>query len=250
MVAARRHTWHLQQFAAAQRPVFLDTDVDLSAVEEHRATARSRGARYSWVSYLIHATGRTLAEYPAANAALRGGPLPRIARYDGVDVKLTLDKTLAGHRVVLAGLLRDAHTSGLDEIQAGVDHYRAADPDRAPEFAGVRKLDRLPLPVGELVFRLGVGSLTRRRALMGTVSVTSLGRGAVDAFHSVGGTTITLGAGRVVRRPVVREDAVVIAPVQRLSLAFDHRVIDGALAAEVLTALTRRLTAVPSAANL
>ncbi|MGC8837981.1 MAG: 2-oxo acid dehydrogenase subunit E2, partial [Anaerolineae bacterium] len=44
-----------------------------------------------------------------------------------------------------------------------------------------------------------------------------------------------LGVGRIVRKPVVLEgDQVAVRPVLTLSLAFDHRVIDGAPAARFL----------------
>lgn len=49
--------------------------------------------------------------------------------------------------------------------------------------------------------------------------------------------------GRIADRPVARDGAVVIAPVMRLSLAFDHRVIDGAEAADVLTEIKDALEA-------
>jgi pyruvate/2-oxoglutarate dehydrogenase complex dihydrolipoamide acyltransferase (E2) component len=42
----------------------------------------------------------------------------------------------------------------------------------------------------------------------------------------------------------VREGRIVVAPVLRLSLAFDHRVIDGAEAADVLTEVKEALESV------
>ncbi|WP_181767831.1 2-oxo acid dehydrogenase subunit E2, partial [Streptomyces albidus (ex Kaewkla and Franco 2022)] len=74
----------------------------------------------------------------------------------------------------------------------------------------------------------------RRPAVFGTVSVSSLGHRPVDGFHSAGGTAVTLCAGQIADRPVVRAGRVVPAPLMRLGLTFDHRVIDGALAADVL----------------
>jgi pyruvate/2-oxoglutarate dehydrogenase complex dihydrolipoamide acyltransferase (E2) component len=110
-----------------------------------------------------------------------------------------------------------------------------------PEFGGARLLHRLPWPLGTLAFRAGMRSLRRRPELMGTVSVSSLGHRPVDGFHSHGGTTITIGLGQVARRPTVRDGRLDSAPLMRLSLSFDHRVIDGALAADVLTDLKEAL---------
>jgi pyruvate/2-oxoglutarate dehydrogenase complex dihydrolipoamide acyltransferase (E2) component len=45
----------------------------------------------------------------------------------------------------------------------------------------------------------------------------------------------------VVKRPVVIDDAIAIRPMTILGLSWDHRALDGALAAQFLAALKRRL---------
>lgn len=242
----RRHTLHFLEQARAFSPVFLDTEVDMTAVVAHRAAAKEAGARYSVVAYVLYAAARALAAHPEANAAIQRGRTARIARYGSVNGKLALDKTVNGRRVVLSAVLPSLQQAGLAEIQRKVDRYRDADPATLPEFAGVRMLHRLPFGVGARVFRAGMRSLRRRPGMMGTFAVSSLGHRPVDSFHSVGGTTVTFGVGRIVDRPVVVGGAgsggeggagasrVGVAPVMRLSLSFDHRVIDGAEAADVL----------------
>lgn len=241
--ARRRHTLHFLEEIRPFAPVFLDTEVDMSAVSAHRAAAKATGRRYSFVSYLLLVAAGVLARHPEANAAIRGRVRPRVSRYDTVSGKLTLDKTLGGRRVVLSAVLPDLHRSDLDEVQRQVDHYRDGDPATMPEFAGVRALHRLPWPLRPFAFRRRVRPLSRRPVTFGTFALTSLGHAAVDGFHSVGGTTVTLGAGRIVDRPVVRDSGLAIAPVMRLSLTFDHRVIDGAEAADVLTEIRDGLEA-------
>lgn len=229
----RRHTLYFLREIRAIAPVFLDTDVDMSAVLRHR----SAGRRYSLVTYVLYAAARVLAAHPQANAAISRRGLPRVARYHSVNGKFTLDKTLNGERIVLAAVLPDLHESTLEEIQRQVAHYRDGDPATMPEFRAARLLHRLPWPIGGLLFRLGVRPLNRRATRLGTFAVTSLGHRPVDGFYSVGGTTLTLGLGRIADRPVVRDQQVTIAPLMRLTLTFDHRVIDGAEAADVLTDL-------------
>lgn len=231
----RRHTLHFLGFVRSFAPVFLDTEIDMSAVRQHRIEAAENGRRYSWVTYLIYVAARVLAEHEAANSAIAGRLRPRIARHDGVDVKLTLDKQLGGHRVVLGAILRDVGAASLDDIQRQIDYYRDGDPAVMSEYDNIRTLHRLPWPVRFPLFALITASARRRRALLGTLAVTSLGHSAVDGFYSVGGTTITFGLGRVTDRPVARGGDVIVAPVMKLSLTFDHRVIDGAEAADVLT---------------
>ncbi len=242
----RRHTLFFQEVVKEFAPVFLDTEVDMSAVRAHRAAAQeSDGVRYATTTYVLRAVGGVLAKHPDANAAVSGPPWrPRIARYPFVSGKLTLDRTLAGHRVVLGTVVPDLHQAELADIQAHVERVRSSDPERAPDFEGIRALHRGALIAARRRFRRAARSLELRPHLTGTVAVTSLGHRAVDSFQSVGGTTLTFGVGRITDRPVVREGVVAVAPVLRLSLCFDHRVIDGAEAADVLTEVKEALESV------
>lgn len=234
MAAERRHTLYFLSEIRAFSPVFLDTEIDMTAVLDHRAAERDAGRALSAVSYVIYAVGRAMACHPEANAAVRGRARPRVAKYTDVNTKVTFDKTVNGRRVVLSAVLPGAQAAALAEIQAWLERHRESDPMSAPEFAGVRPLHRLPLWLGRPAFRMRLRSLARRPALFGTVAVTSLGHRPVDGFHSVGGTTVTFGVGRTADRPVVRAKQVTVAPIMRLSMAFDHRVIDGAEAADLL----------------
>lgn len=242
-VTARRHTLYFLEYAAAQRPVYLDTEVDMTRVTEHRAAG---GRRYSLVSYLLLATGQVLGRHPEANAVVAPGwpslfRTPRITRFPGVTAKLALDRPVDGQRTVLSALLPDLEKADLGGIQDRIDRYRGPDAAGLPEFEAVRKLGKLPVPIGRLAFAAALRNPVRRAGILGTVAVSSLGHRPVDAFHSVGGTALTVCAGRVTDRPVVRAGAVAVAPVMRLSLAFDHRVVDGATAADVLGDLKKTL---------
>jgi len=230
----RRHTLYFLREIRGFAPVFLDTEVDMTAIREHREASKAAGRRYSAVTYIVHTASRALAKHPEANAAIRGGLWPKIARHDSVDAKVTLDKSLDGHRVVLSTVFPGTDTATLEQIQERVAHFRDGDPATMPEFTGARMLHKLPAALGRLAFAAGVRPLSRRAGMFGTFAVTSLGHRPVDGFHSVGGTTVTLGVGRIADRPVVRDGEIAVAPVMRLNLAFDHRVIDGAEAADLL----------------
>lgn len=242
----RRHTLYFLEETRAAIPVFLDTEVDMSRVARLRELAAAAGLRRSTVAYVVHAASRALARHPEANAAIAGRRFPKVARYESVNTKLTFDKTLRGERIVLSAVLPDADRAALGSIQQWIGGLRDADPAEAPQFAGARALHRLGWPLGPALLRRGTRPLRRRAAVVGTLAVTSLGHRPVDSFLSLGGTTITLGVGQVVRRPVVRGDDVVAAPVMRLSLTFDHRVVDGALAADLLADIKAALEQFPA----
>lgn len=241
MARERRHTLFFLDAIRSFAPVHLDTEVDMSRVVADRGQATAQGRRRSIVGYVVVAAGQVLAKHPEANAAIQGRLRPRVARYPFVHAKVALDRTLNGSRVVLATVVPNAHEATVADVQAHLDRTRDADAERGPEFAGIRRVHRTLMPLAWVRFRRAVRDLTIRPLLTGTVAVTSLGHRDVDGFHSVGGTTVTLGVGRIVERPVVRDGHVVVAPVMRLSLTFDHRVIDGAEAADVLTDLKQEL---------
>lgn len=242
----RRHTLYFLEHAARQRPVHLDTDIDMTRIEAHRSAQRAAGRRYSVVTYLLHATGRVLHRHPEANAVLVPGRLfglrgPRTLRFAEVTAKLALDRTVDGERTVLSALLPALESASLDDIQRRVDRYRGPDTERLAEFRGVRLLGRLPVPLGRLAFAAALRDPAARPGVFGTVAVSSLGHRPVDGFHSSGGTAVTLCAGRVVDKPVVRDGRLAVAPVMRLGLTFDHRVVDGGPAADVLGDLKHQL---------
>ncbi|MEU5839546.1 2-oxo acid dehydrogenase subunit E2 [Streptomyces diacarni] len=239
----RRHTAHFLREIRGFSPVFLGADVDMSAVRRHQRAAREAGGNAPTVAYVLYVAARVLAAHPEANAAMRGLLRPRVTRYPTVAGKLALDKRLNGRRVVLAAVLPDLQRLSLEEIGQRIAHHREGDAEQLPEFAGVRSLQRLPVPLGRLVYRLATRPLHRRIATNGTFSVSSLGHRPVTSFHSVGGTTITLGLGGIADRPVVRDGAPAVAPVLPLSLTFDHRVLDGAEAADVLAEMKYALEA-------
>ena len=230
----RRHALYFLQEFRSFAPVFLDTEIDMSRVLEHRVAARAGGERVSVVSYIVFVAARVLAKHPEANAAMVGRRRPRVAQYSAVNVKVAFDKTLNGHRIVLTSVLPDADQGSLAEIQERIDRCRDGDPAQLPEFAGVRLLHRLPWPLGPIALRIGARPLSKRATTLGTLAVTSLGHRPVDGIHTMAGTTITLGLGRTLDRPVVRDGQIVVAPVMRLNFTFDHRMIDGAEAADIL----------------
>jgi pyruvate dehydrogenase E2 component (dihydrolipoamide acetyltransferase) len=105
----------------------------------------------------------------------------------------------------------------------------------------VHNADRLSLKeissvIKALVEKAREGKLTKNDLTGGTFTVTNLGMYGVDFFIPIINPpeTAILGVGRVAEKPVVADNALVAKPVMNLSLAYDHRVVDGAPAAQFL----------------
>jgi pyruvate dehydrogenase E2 component (dihydrolipoamide acetyltransferase) len=192
--------------AAAVARVTLLREVDATALIElrERFNARLQDTRVSYNDILIRLCAAAIREHPDANARLGDG---QIEWLDQVNIGLAVDTD----RGLLVPVVRNADTLTIPQI--------AVQSARLIEAA--RSGRSLP------------DDLTG-----GTFTVTNLGMLGVEGFTPVINLPecCILGVGRIVRKPVVvdEDDGVSVRPMMTLSLAFDHRVIDGAAAARFL----------------
>jgi len=95
----------------------------------------------------------------------------------------------------------------------------------------------------QLVKKAKEGTLTRQDLTGGTFTITNLGMYGVDMFTPIINPpeTAILGVGRIRETPVVEEGRVAVKPTMFLSLSVDHRVVDGAPAAEFMQTLKKIL---------
>jgi pyruvate dehydrogenase E2 component (dihydrolipoamide acetyltransferase) len=102
----------------------------------------------------------------------------------------------------------------------------------ATEFS-FRELTKI---IEELVTKARKGELAIGDVTRGTFTITNLGMFGVDAFTPIitPRQTAILGIGKINEKPVVIKGQIGIRSMTTLSLSFDHRVVDGALAAQFL----------------
>lgn len=95
----------------------------------------------------------------------------------------------------------------------------------------------------ELVERVKAGRLRSVDISGGTFTVSNLGMYGVDLFTAIltRGQAGILAVGRVADRVVARQGAAVVRPTILVSLSCDHRLVDGARAAEFLQTLAGRI---------
>jgi pyruvate dehydrogenase E2 component (dihydrolipoamide acetyltransferase) len=105
--------------------------------------------------------------------------------------------------------------------------------------AVVRNADRLTLrDLAQEIARLGNAARERKLKMEeltgGTFTITSLGQsGGLFATPIINHPEVgIMGVHRLRKRPAVKDDEIVIREMMNLSLSCDHRVIDGAVAAE------------------
>jgi len=106
--------------------------------------------------------------------------------------------------------------------------------------ANKKSLAEVSKEVKDLAKRARRNKLEPDEMVGGTFTITNVGAwGSVDWFTPIINQpeSAILGVGRTMDRPVVVDGQIVVRPMMGLSLSFDHRVIDGAPAAEFLAVL-------------
>jgi len=97
-------------------------------------------------------------------------------------------------------------------------------------------LEEISVVSAELIEKVKKGELLPEDYTGGTFTVTNLGMFDIDEFTAIINPpeSAILAIGKIDKVPVVEDDKVVIRPIMVLSLTYDHRIIDGAPAAQFL----------------
>ena len=192
-------------------------------VAEHMALAHREVPPVTWVEecdfanvdlgrlvpIVLKAVAETLPDYPELNARLEGDEIVYLERYDlGVAVQTEQGLVVPVVRAV-----------------------------------GEKTVDELADEVARLAEAARAGTLKPEELRGSTFTVTSAGKlGGLLTTPIVNHPEVgILSIGRVAERPVVREGEIVVRPVGTIAITFDHRVVDGARAAEFGLALIDRL---------
>jgi pyruvate dehydrogenase E2 component (dihydrolipoamide acetyltransferase) len=193
---------------------YLRRDIQLDSLMAFRADLNkqleTRGVKLSVNDFIIKACALALQSVPDANAVWAGDRILKLKPSD-VAVAVAIDGGL------FTPVLKDSETKSLSTLSAEMKDLatRARDRKLAPhEYQG------------------------------GSFAISNLGMFGIDNFDAVinppHGAILAVGAG--VKKPVVGKDGeLAVATVMSVTLSVDHRVIDGALGAQLLTAIKDNL---------
>ena len=192
-------------------------------IAEHMARAHREIPPVTWVEEcdfssvdiklliptVLKACAESLREFPELNARLEGNEIVYLDRYD-LGLAVQTDQGL------VVPVVRACDQHSIDELRAEIE--RLAEAARA-------------------------GTLKPEELRGSTFTVSSAGKlaGLLQTPIVNHPEVAILSIGRIAPRPVVRNGEIVSAPIGYVSLTFDHRVVDGARAAEFGLAVIRRL---------
>ena len=107
------------------------------------------------------------------------------------------------------------------------------------KFANEQSLPQIGAEVKELAGKARNKKLTPSDMEGSTFTVSNLGMFGIDTFTSIINqpNSAILSVGNIVEKPVVKDGQIVVGNTMKLSLACDHRTIDGATGAQFLQTL-------------
>ncbi|WP_176219184.1 2-oxo acid dehydrogenase subunit E2 [Planktotalea arctica] len=191
-------------------------EVDISDLEtlrhQHNEKAKS-GSRLSTLSFIVKACLAGLKEHPDFNSSLdETGEKLFIKEYFNIGIAVD---TLGG---LLVPVLKNADKLSLEEIASSA---------------------------GSLAEKARTGKLSFADAEGGTFTVTSLGKIGGTAFTPIinAPEVAIMGVSRARQKPIEFEGQIALRLMLPLSLSYDHRVIDGAMAARFMGVVRDRLFA-------
>lgn len=181
--------------------------VDMTAAMELRQQYKAMGIKVSYNDIIVRICAKALQDMPIVNASVDGN---NILYHDYVNVGVAV--SVPGGLIV--PVIKDADIIGLNGIAAKSN---------------------------ELIEKARDGKLTDEDYHGGTFTVSSLGMFDLDDFVAIINPpeSAILAVGKVAKTAVVvtgedGEDELAIRPMCTLCLSYDHRIIDGAEAAQFL----------------
>lgn len=186
--------------------VTINMEVDMSrakAIRSELNTGRMPKEKISYNDLIIKAAARALTEYPALNGTITSAEII-YHHFVHMGVAVALDNGL------IVPVVRHADKKTLAEVAREVK---------------------------DLAQRARAGSLSLDEVTGSTFTVTNLGMYGVDDFTPIINQpeSAILGVGAIKERPVAEDGVVAIRPMMTLSLSFDHRLVDGSVAAAFLS---------------
>ena len=190
---------------------YVSADIEIDALMKLRAELNAKSPKDGPAAFklsvndlVIKAAAAALRRVPAANASWTD---EGIALYADVDISIAV----ATDGGLITPIIRRADEKGVSKISNEMK---------------------------DLAARARAGKLKPEEFQGGGFSISNLGMYGVKSFSAIinppQGGILAVGAGEP--RPVVRDGAIVPATVMTCTLSVDHRVIDGAVAAEWMAA--------------
>lgn len=196
--------------------VTLMDEVDVSNLVAHRKkfkdVAAEKGVKLTYLPYVVKALVAMLREFPEFNRSFDDATQEIIQKhYYNVGIAADTERGL------LVPVIKHADRKSIFTIASEIN---------------------------DLATKAREGKLAPNEMKGGSMSITNIGSAGGQWFTPVINhpEIAILGLGRISEKPIIKEGEIIATPMLALSLSFDHRMIDGALAQNALNYLKRLLS--------
>jgi len=185
--------------------VHIDAEIDALLEVRKQINNSNSDAKVSVNDFIVKACASALIKVPAINVQFDGEQLSYFSNAD-ISVAVAIDDGL------ITPIVTDANHKGLVEISN---------------------------TTRDLATRAKLGRLKPEEFQGGSFCISNLGMYGIKQFDAIinppQGAILAVGAGE--QRPVVKDGQLAVATVMSLTLSSDHRIIDGAVAAQFMSVL-------------
>ena len=185
--------------------VHIDAEIDALLEVRKQINSSNSDAKVSVNDFIVKACASALLKVPAINVQFDGEQLSYFSNAD-ISVAVAIDDGL------ITPIVTDANHKGLVEISN---------------------------TTRDLATRAKLGRLKPEEFQGGSFCISNLGMYGIKQFDAIinppQGAILAVGAGE--QRPVVKDGQLAVATVMSLTLSSDHRIIDGAVAAQFMSVL-------------
>jgi hypothetical protein len=204
------------------------SDIDVRPLAEIRRQIRPRLA---WNVLLMKAYAQVAARHPELRQLYVGFPWPHIYQHDRNVCMLAVNREIAGEHRLLFARFESPESRPLTVLQQQYDHVREAPVEEIKQFRHQMRFADCPGFVRRIGWWVMTNLWVRKAAShMGTFGMTLSSFKQTFGTGHLGPNTTTLGVDVISRNGI-----------SRTLLTFDHRILDGKPAVDILDELGREL---------
>ena len=188
---------------------YVTVEIDMTDLVAFRAKLKESGAPYTITDFISQAVVLTLKEFPDVNSSTDGKSI-RWNSHVHLGLAVSLEQGL------VVPVIRNADEMTLNELNA-----------RSKELADKARTGKL-----------GPDEMTGS-----TFTISNMGMLNVENFTAIinTGEAAILAVSSTLKKPVVRDEKVVVRSIMKVTLSSDHRLIDGAMAAKFVNSVKEKL---------
>jgi pyruvate dehydrogenase E2 component (dihydrolipoamide acetyltransferase) len=188
---------------------YVTVSIDMTDLMAKRKQLKEDDINLSVNVFIVKAAAMTLKEFPYVNSMVKGNAVIRKSKVN-VGVAVSVDNGL------VVPVVNNTDRKALDEIQA---------------------------EVAELAEKARTNKLTPDEMKGGTFTISNMGMMNVESFGAIinPGEAAILAVSSCTPQAVVKDGEIAVRNMMKVTLSADHRVVDGAMAAEFVNAFKDKL---------